>query len=97
MRPFVFLILRILQGLQRHLLVKDVLHRFIPAHGLFIETIRFLRKHFLGTLKSRGLSFQEDDIKYIVTIPAMWTDVAKQIMRESAGVVSVPTKQLLYS
>nr|XP_022296014.1 heat shock 70 kDa protein 12A-like isoform X2 [Crassostrea virginica] len=82
------------RGLQRHLLVKDVLHRFIPAHGLFIETIRFLRKHFLGTLKSRGLSFKEDDIKYIVTIPAMWTDVAKQIMRESAGVAGIKPRNL---
>ena len=95
MSIFVFLILRMFQGLQRHLLVKDVLNRSIPAHGIFMETIRFLRKHFLGTLIFRGLSFQEDDIKYIVTIPAMWTDVSKQIMRESAELVSLLTDQYI--
>lgn len=76
-----------IQGLGRHLLVQDILKRFVPAHGLFIESIRFLRKHFLETLRKRGFEYEKDDIHYILTIPAIWSDVAKQIMRDSACMV----------
>lgn len=76
-----------IQGLERHLLVQDILKRFVPAHGLFMESIRFLRKHFLETLNKKGFEYEEDDIHYILTIPAIWSDVAKQIMRDSACMV----------
>ena len=66
------------------MLIEDVFHRFIPVHGLFMETIHFLRTHFLGVIDFRGLNFGENDIMYVLTIPAIWTDAAKQTMRESA-------------
>ncbi|XP_056000850.1 heat shock 70 kDa protein 12B-like [Ostrea edulis] len=82
------------EGLKRHFLVKDVFKRFIPAHGLFIATICFLREHFLQNLKTRGLQFNEDDIHYILTIPAIWSDLAKQIMRESACLARIKSHNL---
>ncbi|XP_061186261.1 heat shock 70 kDa protein 12A-like [Saccostrea echinata] len=83
------------KGLDRNLLVRDVLKRYVPAHGLFIETIRFLKRHFLKALVSvRGLDFKEDDIQYVLTIPAIWSDVAKQIMRESANFAGIKCQNL---
>lgn len=52
-----------------------------------MESIRFLRKHFLEILNGKGIGYEEDDIHYILTIPAIWSDVAKQIMRDSACMV----------
>jgi hypothetical protein len=41
--------------------------------------------HFIFLLNTRkaGLNFREDEIHWVLTIPAIWKDDSKQFMRES--------------
>ncbi|KAK3602828.1 hypothetical protein CHS0354_026380 [Potamilus streckersoni] len=56
----------------------------MPAKKVFGSAIKFLKTHLLGTLKNRGTEIAEKDIHWILTVPAIWSDAAKQFMREAA-------------
>jgi hypothetical protein len=38
----------------------------------------------LETFKKQGLQFEMDDIAWVLTVPAIWDDAAKQFMRLAA-------------
>jgi hypothetical protein len=35
-------------------------------------------------VEKKGINLHKDEIKWVLTVPAMWTDKAKEFMRESA-------------
>jgi hypothetical protein len=39
-------------------------------------------------LMEKGYRVSPDDVKWIITVPAIWSDAAKQFMREAAEQVS---------
>jgi hypothetical protein len=56
----------------------------MPAMTIFAMLISFLRNHMLKRLEKEKPLFKESDIKYILTVPAIWKENAKQFMREAA-------------
>ena len=54
---------------------------------MFAAVIRFLKGHLLDTLEKRGTGIENNDIHWVLTVPAIWSDSAKQFMRESANEV----------
>jgi len=60
----------------------------MSAMKVFSEGIRFLREHLLGAVGSRGRTLDEREIHWVLTVPAIWEDGAKQFMREAAVNVS---------
>jgi hypothetical protein len=71
----------------------------MPAVRVFSEAIRFLKEHLDKTLarkietteSSQQISWA-DDIRWILTVPAIWSNEAKQFMRVAAEQVSTITK-----
>ena len=57
---------------------------------VFSEAIRFLKDHLIHSLNERNAhnEIDVDDIMWVLTVPAIWTDAAKQFMREAAEQVS---------
>ena len=51
-------------------------------------SINFLRESLVRVLCNRINGFREDDIAWVITLPAIWSDAAKQFMKEAA--VKVP-------
>jgi hypothetical protein len=51
---------------------------------IFAMSIRYLRNHLLKRLEKEEPWVKESDIKYILTVPAIWKENAKQFMREAA-------------
>lgn len=54
-------------------------------------SIQYLKDHLLATLRATPSSksiITEKDIHFVVTVPAIWDDKAKLIMREAAMEVS---------
>ncbi|XP_052217069.1 heat shock 70 kDa protein 12A-like isoform X2 [Dreissena polymorpha] len=45
---------------------------------------QYLQKHLLDALSMRTIGTLETDIRYIITVPAIWGIAAKQFMREAA-------------
>ena len=43
--------------------------------------------HLDDALKTKGIEIQEADIEWVLTVPAIWNDPAKQFMRQAAEMV----------
>ena len=72
------------------LLGADIPENKMKAMTVFAECIGYLKNHLLQSLKDQGTSTENQDIHWILTVPAIWSDPAKQFMRESAQkVISV--------
>ena len=60
----------------------------MPAKTVFAIAIRYIRGHLLKMIQARGIDFYEEDILWVLTVPAIWNEPAKQFMREAAIEVS---------
>ncbi|KAL3878672.1 hypothetical protein ACJMK2_031003 [Sinanodonta woodiana] len=70
--------------IKRGIEIEDDKGLKMPAIQVFGMAIRHLKNHLLETLETRGTGLKADDIHWILTVPAIWTDSAKQFMREAA-------------
>nr|XP_020499291.1 heat shock 70 kDa protein 12B [Labrus bergylta] len=66
--------------------------RRIRAIEVFVHALHFFREHALKEVKDQSSSVLEgDEIRWVITVPAVWRQPAKQFMREAAylaGLVS---------
>ena len=51
---------------------------------VFSACISYLRQHMTDACNSRHVDIEDDEIQWVLTVPAIWTDGAKQFMREAA-------------
>ena len=82
--------------LTRKTLVKDDEGREVPALDIFSMVIKYLKEHLLDALEKRGTGLDNNDIHWVLTVPAIWSEPAKQFMREAAEkvyhvLVNLPT------
>ena len=78
----------LLQKLSRSMLIKDDKGKEAPALDLFAHVIKYLKGHLLSALETKGTTVNNMDIHWVLTVPAIWTDSAKQFMREAANKVN---------
>lgn len=65
----------------------------LPALDVFVHSIRYLKNHLLNHLKKNSVANLiggegDEYIHWVLTIPAIWNDRAKQFMREAAKKVN---------
>jgi hypothetical protein len=48
--------------------------RSMSALTVFSESIKYFKDHFLLNARNTGLNFREDEIHWVLTIPAIWKD-----------------------
>ena len=70
------------------MMLKDILHNEFPAIQVFSLSIKALKDHLLDTLEKQGFTVKPGEIRWVLTVPAIWSDSAKQFMREAAIMVS---------
>lgn len=78
----------------RETTIEDISGTKMKAMTIFALSIRYLRDHLLEELKKQRGSIEETDIFYVLTIPAIWDDSAKQFMRETAIEAEIDTNRL---
>ena len=61
----------------------------MPAKDVFAHGISYLKKHAVEQMKLQGYDLEEWDIRWVLTVPAIWTEPAKQFMREAAQKVVI--------
>ena len=54
------------------------------AMDVFSEAIGYLKRHAMYTFAESGLGITDKEIKWVLTVPGIWGDAAKQFMREAA-------------
>ncbi|CAC5384393.1 unnamed protein product [Mytilus coruscus] len=66
----------------------------ISALYVFTESIRFLKNHFITSCRVASFKLKDDDVHWVLTVPAIWSDSAKQFMREAAKKAGISDKLL---
>jgi molecular chaperone DnaK (HSP70) len=71
--------------------LEDITGKKFRAIGIFAMAIRCLKSRLLENMKRRGYgTVKESEIRWVITVPAIWSDAAKQYMRQAARIVSYP-------
>lgn len=68
-------------------MLEDILKNKFPAIQVFSLSIKALKDDLETTLEKQGIDVKSSDIKWVLTVPAIWSDSAKQFMREAAILV----------
>ena len=71
------------------MIIEDVAGRPVPAMKVFGTSIKALMNHLFLTFTERGFDIEPKDIRWVLTVPAIWSDGAKQFMRKSANLVNI--------
>ena len=77
----------LIQGMKQDMLIEDETGKKMEAITVFAESIKYLKNHFLDTLNNQGKKIKDSEILYVLTVPAIWNDSAKQFMRSAAVTV----------
>ena len=64
--------------------MKDEHGKSLPAAAVFAKSILALKNEFLKEISMRGINLKKGQIRWVITVPAIWTDSAKQFMRKCA-------------
>jgi hypothetical protein len=59
------------------------------ALEVFAHSIRFMKGRLLGELEKAGIDVEDNEIQWVLTIPAIWDPKSKEFMRASAEEVNV--------
>lgn len=72
------------QNVKRGLSVTDETGKTKKALDVFALCIHYLKDHLIKQLQSRLGHITLDDVYWVITIPAIWNEPAKTLMREAA-------------
>ncbi|XP_060070185.1 heat shock 70 kDa protein 12A-like [Ylistrum balloti] len=83
------------KALRRDTRVEEVTgKKTLPAIDVFSHAIRYLKDHLMQTIQKMVEGINSNDIKFVITVPAIWDDRAKQFMREAAKKGGIRETQL---
>ncbi|KAH3747262.1 heat shock 70 kDa protein 12A-like isoform X2 [Dreissena polymorpha] len=83
--------------LHRDTEIEDAMGKKLPARIVFSLCIKYLKDDAMKTINTRltGDEIRENDIRWVLTVPAIWNDAAKQFMREAAEEAKIDGRNLL--
>jgi len=64
--------------------IVDTENKPMAALELLSIVIRYMKDEILKRVHQQKENIEDDDVKYVITVPAIWSDAAKQMMREAA-------------
>ncbi|XP_061185738.1 heat shock 70 kDa protein 12A-like [Saccostrea echinata] len=83
------------EGISRsHKIKEDGGEKSMDALIIFSASIKYLKEKMVDRCKQQVTGIEEDDIHWVLTVPAIWSDPAKQFMREAAVLAGIPSTRL---
>lgn len=76
------------QVLPKNMKIKDITGKPFSLLAVFKESIRFLKEHALGAI-TKQTTVLPIDVSWVLTIPAIWSEPAKQFMETAAKEVQL--------
>ena len=78
-------------NVNRNLMVTAANGKQMSALEVFSAAINFLKEHLIKNLNNRnaGNRISPETVRWVLTVPAIWNDAAKQFMREAAEKVVI--------
>ena len=84
-----------MQSVSRDMKILEEGEKEMRAMDVFSNGILYLKKEVLNDITNRYGSTDLADIYFIITIPAIWSEPAKQFIQEAA--IEVVTLECFYS
>lgn len=76
--------------------LKDITNRKkISAIDVFCHLIKFFRDHMMNTVDMMNIGVSKSDIKWVLTVPAMWSSSASRIINNAAEIIKIPREQVV--
>ena len=82
------------KGINETMKLEDVTGKSLLAIEVFGLSIQALTSHMQNLLDNEGTKIKPHEIKWVLTVPAIWPDSAKQFMRKSAEKAGINNDQL---
>ncbi|XP_048762074.1 heat shock 70 kDa protein 12A-like isoform X1 [Ostrea edulis] len=88
---------RLFTELKRDMEIDDIDGKKMSFMTIIAHAIRYLKEHLLKQLKEKNVldAITVDGIFWVITVPAIWTDSAKQFTREAATEAGIHDDQLM--
>lgn len=83
------------QNVKQDMILEDITGKPVKAIDVFALSIEALKNHLISALETQGTEVKPSEIQWVLTVPAIWTDNAKQFVRTSAEMVSRTKVQIL--
>lgn len=64
--------------------LEDDQRQKMDAVDVFSAGIRFFKEHLMERLKLRVSDIMDTEIRWVLTVPAIWEDASKQFMTKAA-------------
>ncbi|XP_045161325.2 heat shock 70 kDa protein 12A-like [Mercenaria mercenaria] len=83
------------RDLSHDMLMEDSEGKPFKSIRVFTAAIGYIKSHLMKKLQN-ALAFgvEEKDVMWVITVPAIWRDSAKQFMREAAKAAGIPNENL---
>lgn len=79
-------------------MLSDISGKKMPAVDVFSAAIKYMKEHLLHKLSEKGdTETKKEEIRWVLTVPAIWNDTAKSFMRKAAIKVFVYLSLLISS
>ncbi|XP_053400020.1 heat shock 70 kDa protein 12A-like [Mercenaria mercenaria] len=82
-------------GLKRNIEIEDGNGHKMKALTVFGIAIKYLKGHLMDNLRNKIHGIIEEDIRWVLTVPAIWNDGSKQFMREAAEMAGIKRENLV--
>lgn len=81
--------------LDSQLILENMTGKPVAALDVFALSLEALKNYLFQLIQTQGADIKSNEIQWVLTVPAIWTDKAKQFMRKSAEKAGIPSNQLL--
>ncbi|CAF1160163.1 unnamed protein product [Rotaria sordida] len=86
--------LHYIQDLNTQTLIAASNGRKVPALTIFTYALQYFKEHALRELSDQsGTRFVNEDVRWVITVPAIWKQSAKQFMREAAYQAGIASRE----
>lgn len=79
----------IFQEIKDDLQLTDASGKKLDAILVFARSLEYFKNHLLSFVKDQLPEVKPREIGWVITVPAIWNDSAKKLMRKAAEMVNV--------
>lgn len=77
-------VLLLLKDMKKDFTIKDVFEKEVSAMKVFSFSIKYLKDECQKLIGDRGFLPKNENLKFVLTVPAIWNDRSKLFMRDAA-------------
>ncbi|KAK3102512.1 hypothetical protein FSP39_011886 [Pinctada imbricata] len=85
------------ETIDRQCKIETVDGKTVSGMDVLSMALKFITGHLTTSLEKKGLGVRLDDIFWVITVPAIWSEAAKQFTREAAEMVGIKEDALIFA